>query len=337
MKNINLASHSSMPVKVSRGKKPFILVSLFLLMLIAVASFSLYVSSDKQGHYKLVTKIGSVFTIEKPKKLIKIALSNRSSEGEKPSKPQSREQMAGENINKAETEKEGLISEETDSEPAVTGNEDLTKTDTFTVETYDKSVSTKAADIKIAASETEKEALTEAENKQQGVDEDIKQLEGALKTTSRYYLQVCSCVIKDNADKIFRKLGDQGYSPLMEEIVRHVRMHNIYTEDFAKKSEALELFNRLKNDGFDSALLPSSDSGYRIRITSCFYLESAKRVIKRLKHLGYETKIHKEFIPTKMYSVLLGNFESLQEAEAASQRLIKMGYPHPILKHNPKT
>lgn len=328
-----------MPVKGSRVKKPFIFVSSFLLMLLFVVCFCLYISSYKQGQGNFVAQIGSLFNIEKPKKLMKISLSKRGSEVKKHLRPQPKEQEHHEHIDKVETEKEGPISEETDSETngiEIEKSEDLTKADIFAVDTDEKSISAKA-DKKIAASEIEKKpALTHAESKQEGGDkEKRKQLESVLTTSFHYYIQLCSCVIKENADKIFRKLSDQGYSPFMEEIVRHVKMHNIYTDDFAKKSEALELLNNLKNDGFDSVLLPSSGSGYKIRITSCFYMESAKGVIKRLNRLGYETNIRKESIPTKMYSVLLGNFKSLQEAKAASQQLIKMGYQQPILKRNP--
>jgi cell division septation protein DedD len=341
MKNINLTPHSSVPVKGGHGNKPFIFVSIFLLTLLSFVCFYLYILSDKQWQGNFGAKIGSLFNIEKPKKLIKKSESKKNFEVKKHFERQSKGQEYAENIDRVEIEEEEPVLEKTDSETAgieVEEKEDLIEADVVASEIEEKTMSAKR-EKRVAAVEIEKEpALTEAEGKQEGGDkEKTKQLESALNKNFHYYIQVCSCVIKENADKIFRKLGDQGYSPVMEEIVRHVNMHNIYTDDFTKKSEALEFLNRLKNDGFDSVFLPSSDSGYKIRITSCFYMKSAKGVIKRLNRLGYETSIRKEFIPTRMYSVLLGNFESLEEAEAASNRLIKMGYPQPILKRNPKT
>jgi cell division septation protein DedD len=307
MKNLNLVPHSSSSVKAGHGNKSFVFVSIFLLILLSFVCLYLYIPSDIQWQGDFGTKIGSFFNIKEPRKLIKLSENKKNSEVKKHFELLADRQEYVDNVD---------ISNEIE----------------------EKTISVKGEE-KVASVEIEKEqSLAKVESKHEGLEiEKTKQVEIALKKDSHYYIQVCSCVIKENADKIFRKLGDHGYSPFMEEIVRHVKMHNVYTEAFTKKSDALELLNRLKNDGFDSVLLPSSGSGYKIRITSCFYMESAKGIIERLNSLGYKISIRKEFIPTRMYSVLLGNFESLEEAEAASERLIKLGYPQPILKRNPKT
>lgn len=342
MKNINLAPHSSVHVKGGHRNKPFVFISIVFLVLLSFVCLYFYVLSEKQGQVDFGAKIGSFFNIEKPNKLIKLSENKKNSEVKKHFERQANWQEYAENNDTVEIEKEEPGLEKKDSQAVRVGveeNGDLVEANVDASEIEENTIAEKGEE-RITAVEIEKEpALTKLEIKQEGGDkEKTKQLESDLNKGSHYYIQVCSCVIKENADKIFRKLGDHDYSPVMEEIVRHVNMHNIYTDDFTKKSDALEFLNHLKKDGFDSVLLPSSDSGgYRIRITSCFYLESAKGIIKRLNRLGYKSSIHKEFIPTRMYSVLLRDFENLEEAEAASDRLIKMGYPQPILKRNPKT
>ena len=347
MKNINLVPHSSKPIKGGHRNKFFLFIPILVLVFLSVACLFIYISSDNQRQNNFGIKIGSFFDFEKPKKWLKLSDSKKDFEVKKHYEPHGNVQEDVENFEREEIEKEKKVLGKTDIKAAGTG-----------VEKNEESIELKVAaghiedegqmeekiipakdEEKVAEVEIEKEpASTKLESKQVKVEEEKpKQLKSDLNKDAHYYIQICSCVIKDNADKIFRKLGDHGYSPVMEEIVKKVKMNNIYTNDFTKKSDALELLNRLKNDGFDSALLPSSGGGYKIRITSCFYMESAKGIIKRLNRLGYKTIIRKEFMPTRMYSVLLGDFGNLEEAEAASDRLIELGYPKPILRRNPKT
>ncbi|MGA1840438.1 MAG: SPOR domain-containing protein [bacterium] len=341
MKNINLAPHSSVPLKGGHGNKPFIILSIIVLAFLSFACLYIYISSDNQWQNDFGAKIGSFFDFEKPKKWLRLSDSKKDSEEKKHFEPHANGREYVDNSVIEEIEEEKSVLEKTDIQTAGIGVEENvkpTETRIAAGQLEEKTISVKGEE-KVVPVETEKETLlTEAESSPEPAEkEKPKLLENDSNKDSHYYIQVCSCVIKDNADKIFRRLGDHGYSPVMEEIVRQIKMHNIYTDDFAKKSDALELLNRLKKNGFDSALLPSSGGGYKIRITSCFYVESAKGIIKRLNRLGYETSIRKEFMPTRMYSVLLGDFSNLKEAEAASDRLVKLGYPKPILKLNPET
>lgn len=343
MKNINLAPPFLRHVKGVWVNKNFIFVSLFLLILLSCVYFSSFIPMGRQWKDKFVAKIGSIYGPEMPKKTKKLPINKKSPEGEKNFNGKAEEQGLVENIHEMGMKKGEQVLEETNKEPVeieIKENTALKKADNEIVAgVIEEEPVSEKADIKAVLVEIEKEPiLAKAEITQEWEEaEKIKQTESSAKTISNYSIQVCSCVIKENADKAFRRLDDQGYAPIMKEIVGHVKMHNIYTSDFTKKAEAVKLLNRLQSDGFDSVILPSSRGKYKVRITSCFYMESAQKVIKRLNRLGYKTSIRKEFIPTKMYSVLLSNFENLQEAEATSQELTRKGYPTPILKHNPQT
>ncbi|MGA1865576.1 MAG: SPOR domain-containing protein [bacterium] len=341
MKNINFAPHSSKPVKRGHGNKPFIFISVLVLASLSFACLYIYLASNNKRQNDFGAKIGSFFDFEKPKKWLKLSGGKKDSELKKPLEPHANGREHVDNFDKEEIKEEEPVLGKTDIQPAEIGekeNEGPAKTKVAADQIEERNIAAKGED-EIVSVKTEKEAvLTEAESAPEPAEEEKpKLLKTDLNKDSHYYLQLCSCVIKDNADKIFRELGDHGYSPVMEEIVGQIKMHNIYTDDFAQKSDALEFLNRLKNDGFDSALLPSSGGGYKIRITSCFYMESAKGIIKRLNRLGYETSVRKESMPTRMYSVLLGDFSNLEEAEAVSNRLVRLGYPKPILKRNHKT
>ncbi|MGA1843106.1 MAG: SPOR domain-containing protein [bacterium] len=161
--------------------------------------------------------------------------------------------------------------------------------------------------------------------------------EGLAEIPSPYYLQFCSCVIRENAEGLLKKMIGMGYAPVIKENPGKVKMYNVYSGTFTQKSEAVKVLNRLKGDGFDPVLIPSSEGRFTLRISSCIHKESAKGIVERLNRRGYRTVIREELTQTTMYSVVLENFESAKEAEAVRQDLMKKGFESPILKSNPRT
>lgn len=151
------------------------------------------------------------------------------------------------------------------------------------------------------------------------------------KPASNYLIQVCSCVIKENADTIFKKMGDLGYFPVIKKDFGRIKMNNIYSEVLGNQSEAKKLLNKLNEDGFDPTEISLKDGRFSFRIATCYYRQNAQGIMQRLEHLGYRVRILNELTKTPMYSVLLGGFDSMVEAEATRRKLMENGYDTLIL------
>ncbi|MGA1795005.1 MAG: SPOR domain-containing protein [bacterium] len=160
---------------------------------------------------------------------------------------------------------------------------------------------------------------------------------GSAASPSPYYLQLSSCVIRENAEGLLKKMIGMGYAPVIKENPGKVKMYNVYSGTFTQKSEAVKVLNRLKGDEFDPVLIPSPDGRFTLRISSCIHKESAKGIVEGLNRRGYRTVIREEMTQTTMYTVVLENFESAKEAEAVRQDLMKKGFETPILKSSPQT
>jgi len=327
MKNINLVPSSPEPVSV-RGNKPFIVISLIVLMLLSFVYFLGISPIGKQTasffQNMLVTKIGFLSRDKASKGTVQQPVAQKPHDVEKDIEGQLKSKDAVEDIKKIRAEKREPVPEE--SEGKVQKDELADAPGARETERARSPIKPKERSLpeervaKVASVETREKPV----------------LEKPGKKVSNYYLQVSSFVIKGNADKAYKKLGGLGYSPIIKETVAEVKMHNIYTDYFPKKTDAQNALNRIKRKGFDPVLISASGGRYKLRTASCYYKESARKVIKELNRLGYTNlSITKEPTPTRMYSILVLDFKSLQEADAARQKLIRNGFQSPILKNMP--
>jgi hypothetical protein len=350
MKNINLVPSSPEPVSV-RGNKPFIVISLIVLMLLSFVYFLGISPIGKQTvsffRNRLITKIGFFLRDKASKKTEQAPVAQKPHDVEKGIEGQLKSKDAVEDEKKIAAEKrkpvpvksEGNVKKNKLAE-APGGRK--TERAGSTVKPKERSIQqervAKVASVETREKPEKKISKVEVKGKPALKKEKVRipSAQAKKETASAYYLQVSSFVIKGNADKAYKKLGGLGYSPTIKETVAKVKMHNIYTDYFPKRTDAQNALNRIKRKGFDPVLISASGGRYKLRIASCYYKESARKLIKELNRLGYTNlSITRESTPTRMYSILLLDFKSLQEADAARQKLIRNGFQSPILKNMP--
>lgn len=319
MKNINFAPSSIETGSGMRKKLYFVLVVLVFLMVFCFVYVARVVFKGERGPLSLRDETSFHVKVEAPKQTEKAAFEK---------KP-----FVQKEIDKTEEKVIRTADEEVDGE----GHEGaLIKGDEKAL-TEETSEITELKEEEKAAKKEQETELEKTENRDR--DHEVKVEEGTSrdlikpsKHDSNYFIQVCSFVIKENADNAFNKLCDLGYSPCIKEETGQIKMYNIYSEELAEKTKTTELFDWLKGNGYDPILISLPDGGFMIRIASCYYRESARKIVREIGRLGYNARSLKELTQTRIHSVLLGGFESLKAGEASREGLIENGYKAPFLR-----
>ncbi len=143
-----------------------------------------------------------------------------------------------------------------------------------------------------------------------------------------YYIKVYSSVIRDDAEKAGVYLTQMKYSPQIIRERGFAVMRNVYVTPNSLGIQ--ETVDRLSSDGFSVYLqeeLQSQQNQYTIRVGSCYYLESAKSLLKSLKYKGYSGNIVQEKTAVKFYSVFLGKYSDFEAALEEQRQLSLKGFP----------
>jgi len=143
-----------------------------------------------------------------------------------------------------------------------------------------------------------------------------------------YYVKVYSSVIKEDAEKTGAYLTQMKYSPQIIREPGFAVMRNVYVTPNSPGIQ--ETVDRLTSDGFSVYLqedLEHKGNQYIIRVGSCYYLESAKSLLKSLKHKGYSGNIVQEKTTVKFYSVFLGKYSHFEAALEEQRQLNLKGFP----------
>jgi len=148
--------------------------------------------------------------------------------------------------------------------------------------------------------------------------------------TAGYYLKVFSGVIKKNVEKVSDYLTRMHFLPRLVRETGIALMNNVYVSpDTSLNVEGM--LARLKKDGFSWYVQENQKNHYSIRISSCYYLESAKNIIENLKSKGYFGIIVQEDTPVKLYSIFLGPYPDLSKVLREQKQLMLRGFPTVII------
>ncbi len=141
-----------------------------------------------------------------------------------------------------------------------------------------------------------------------------------------FRLQVASLVVKQNALALEKRLGDLGYTPVVQTGTAPISRHRVYGGEFRSRQEAEGMARRLNVDGFPSNVVQGEDGMFRLEIGSYFNLNQAIDVAHTLQEKRYTARIDSQAVPTPVYQVLVGEYASRAEALEALEALKKEGF-----------
>ncbi|MEW6378767.1 MAG: SPOR domain-containing protein [bacterium] len=140
-----------------------------------------------------------------------------------------------------------------------------------------------------------------------------------------YFVKVYSSIMKNEAEKAAARLARMNYLPRIVREPGFEVMKNVYL--VTDSSNIQEISDRLTRDGFSVYLQEDQKNQYTIRVGSCYYLESAKSLLKSLKHKGYSGNIVQEKTAVKFYSVFVGRYSRFEAAQEDQRQLSMKGFP----------
>lgn len=141
-----------------------------------------------------------------------------------------------------------------------------------------------------------------------------------------FTLQVASLVIRENALALEKRLGDLGYTPVVRAKTAPISQHRVYGGEFNSRQEAERTARRLNVDGFPSKLVEGEDGKFRLEIGSYYVLNKAIDLAHALQEKRYTPKIHSQTVPSPVYQVQVGGYDSRVEAAKALEALKKQGF-----------
>ena len=183
----------------------------------------------------------------------------------------------------------------------------------------------KETDIQIQEDETQKaDTLKGEENNLETVDFETDQAKKFPVTN--YYLKAFSGVIKKDVEKVADYLVQKHFSPRIIREPGFSYMNNVYVSLDTSLS-IKEMLHRLKKDGFSGYVPVSSKKNFPVRISSCYYKESAEDILENLKSKGYFGTIMEENTAVKVYAIYLGQYPDIMAVLQAQKELMVMGFP----------
>ena len=147
----------------------------------------------------------------------------------------------------------------------------------------------------------------------------------------QYYLQLGSFVIKDNADRLHRSLKKRGFAPSKKTVKEKVKMYRVYAGDFKEKSAAEKEIVKLKKAGIRAAYERTPDKRYILYLESFFYKKSAENLVRKIMDIGLPAKINRLPVMMNVNKVLVGQFNTKQEALLFQKNLGEKGFSESII------
>ncbi len=150
--------------------------------------------------------------------------------------------------------------------------------------------------------------------------------------TQVFVVQVASLVVKQNALNLEKRLGELGYTPVIDETTAPISRHRVYVGEFSSREEAEQVARRLNVDGFPSNLVEGEDGMFRPEVGSSYNLNKVIDLARTLQQKKYSPKIVSTGVPTSVYQVRVGGFDSRAQAVTAVEALKKQGFTPIIVR-----
>jgi len=154
---------------------------------------------------------------------------------------------------------------------------------------------------------------------------DIKITKGTVPVSAKgYYLQVGVYIFKGNLKSPAKKIELLGYSPLVKQGRKVIKMNRLLVGEWGDFLIAEDLVNKLRKSGFTAELI-SKNERFSALIGSFYYKHMADKKKTLLRKKGFDARIEKTPINMKVHHLLVGPYNTPQEADTVLSSLKSKG------------
>lgn len=147
-----------------------------------------------------------------------------------------------------------------------------------------------------------------------------------------YSVQVGAFILKTSVRALEKELEAAGVETFLKEGSTQAMMHYLTVEPFDNLTNAANAVSDLRRAGIDSNLQKVSGGGAVIHAGSYLLEENARKVMKRIRSLGYPVRLTKKETQLPMTFVRVGKFPSKSEATKSRDELKSKGFDAIVVK-----
>lgn len=148
---------------------------------------------------------------------------------------------------------------------------------------------------------------------------------------SRYAIQLGAFVMKENAEKLFQSLNDNGFNPSLGIVKKRAPMYRVSSGGIVLKERAEKEIVNLKKAGINATYTKSSNNQYTLQIGSFYLRKNAENQKRKITELGLSSKITKSPSMVNFHKVSIGQFKTKKDAQLVQKKLEKKGYYQSII------
>lgn len=149
---------------------------------------------------------------------------------------------------------------------------------------------------------------------------------------SAFFIQVGAFSVKENADRVIKKLMSRGFSPLVQTRTTRPSMHVIFIGGFADKKSPQNMITELKSKGLTPELKKNDNGSYSIILGKEKSKERAEALKQKLTKQGIFTSLKQMKMDMRMFIVRVEGFENNTNALQGQKKLADMGYRGTLIR-----
>ncbi len=150
--------------------------------------------------------------------------------------------------------------------------------------------------------------------------------------SSRFYIQAGAFDARKNAESLLKQLRRKGFSPSIQTRSKKSNRHVVTVGSFASKKVGGGTLKKLTRNGFDASYYKNSKNSFSLKVGQFKNLQDAQKAQDRLSIKGFLSESHKADVPVKTYMVQLGVFPDREKARLTQEKLARAGYPKTFLR-----
>ncbi len=151
-------------------------------------------------------------------------------------------------------------------------------------------------------------------------------------SSRQYFVQTGVFSVKDNAEKLSRKLQAAGFSPSISVKSRKLDRHVVKVGHFTDEAAGESMKQELAANGFEAVLSKDALGNYAFLVGSFKSREEASALQDRLSLKGFLSAHEKKSVTLPLYAVELGSFASTEQAKETQAKLGQAGFNNHFIR-----
>ena len=147
-----------------------------------------------------------------------------------------------------------------------------------------------------------------------------------ISTAKKYFVQLGLFSIEANANGLAKRIMTKGFKPIIEVKSIIAERVVVFVGGFPSRESASQVFSDLKTKGFNSVIEKLADDSYTIVLGKFVTLSQAEALRDKLSVEGFLSSSRKSKVNSNTYVVQLGGFSNLPQAKLMQKKIAQAGF-----------